>query len=318
MPPGIEISAYRKIRQTPLLNGDFSVNGAETIESKYGIRLFDDVNDAFSNLPDLTVISTPTALHRIYLEKAVEAGSSVIVEKPWAQDLRGFQKFKEMIIEKQLSFLISFQRRYHPLIARAKQLLAEETLGNIMSASFTVYSDVRKWHPYEDWRSLYAVNKELGGGVLLTEIHEIDLVCWFFGLPESVFCLGGNTSGESIDVEDTVQMILQYSGFCVQMILSFLQPQSQRNFHISGTKGTIAWSENPNKLVLSTMEKSEVVETPLLTNDMMFIAQNEDFLRFWTPEKTQNNLDAAENSLLVVETAKRSMNSGRVEKIERS
>ncbi len=90
-------------------------------------------------------------------------------------------------------------------------------IGSAMIASFTVFSDVKSWHKYENWEDLYAVKKGLGGGVLLTEIHEIDLIFWFFGLPKTIFCSGGNRGQDKLDVEDTAQLILEYDNLSVSV-----------------------------------------------------------------------------------------------------
>jgi len=43
------------------------------------------------------------------------------------------------------------------------------------------------WHPYEDYRQTYAARSELGGGVLLTQIHDMDYLGWLIGWPDQVF-----------------------------------------------------------------------------------------------------------------------------------
>ena len=47
------------------------------------------------------------------------------------------------------------------------------TTGSMSSLRGKNYSDVTKWHPYENYKNLYACRKDLGGGVILTECHEI-------------------------------------------------------------------------------------------------------------------------------------------------
>ena len=72
------------------------------------MKIFHDINEAFENKPSLTVISTPTSCHREPLMLAMEVGSAIIVEKPWAENLIDFNYFSKEILEKKLPFLISF------------------------------------------------------------------------------------------------------------------------------------------------------------------------------------------------------------------
>ena len=80
--PNAELIAYRQLEKTPLLNSDFSVNSDSTIESKYNIDIYHDLNNAYKRNPDLVIISTPTSLHCEHIIKASEEGVAIIVEKP--------------------------------------------------------------------------------------------------------------------------------------------------------------------------------------------------------------------------------------------
>jgi len=314
--PLASFSAFRRTAKTPLLRSDFTVDKNKNINDVYELKIFDDINEAFADKPSLTVISTPTSCHREPLMLAMEAGSAIIVEKPWAENLIDFNHFSKEVLRKKLPFLISFQRRYHPLITKTKELIDSEKIGKPMVASFTVFSDVTTWHGYEDWRTLYAARKDLGGGVLLTEIHEIDLACWFFGLPEAVHCTGGNRGSEKIDVEDTIQMSLLYDNFSVQITLCFVHKKRMRHFHIAGTEGALSWNEDSNKLdYYHNSGSSEEFTATDFTNDSMFIAQAEQFINNWEMHDSINSLQSAGHSLSVVESARRSMNSKKVETI---
>ncbi len=319
LPESTVFTAYRRTGGTPLLRSDFTVDDQNTVEAAYRLKTFDNLESAFADGPDLTVVSTPTSCHREPMMMAMEVGSGVLVEKPWAESLEGFSKFRDGIVAKQLPFQISFQRRFHPLIARARHAVTSGTIGRPVAATFIAYSNVPSWHPYEDWRDLYAVQPDLGGGVLLTEIHEIDLANWFFGLPEAVFCSGGNRSTERLAVEDTVQMTLLYTNFSVQITLCFMHKKISRSFHIAGTGGDIHWDGEGNKLVVTPFaSEAEEHADPAFTNDAMFIAQAERFLFSWTATDTKESLEAAAGSLAIVEAARCSLSSGCAEAVDHS
>lgn len=315
--PNTIFSTYRKTGETPLLRSNFTVDNQNTVESAYELQTFNSLESAFEASPNLTVISTPTSCHREPMMMAMEAGSGILVEKPWAESLEGFSKFRNGILAKKLPFHISFQRRFHPQIAAARHAVISGVIGRPVTANFTVYSNVPSWHTYEDWHALYAVRSDMGGGVLLTEIHEIDLASWFFGLPEAIFCSGGNRSSENLTVEDTVQMTLLYSNFSVQITLCFMHKRSSRSFHIAGTDGDIFWDDTTNILnVLPFRGSPEFLSPPTITNDAMFVAQAECFLNDWTLNDTKKSLSAAANSLAIVEAAKLSMLSGKAEIVD--
>jgi len=316
LPESTTFMAYRQTKKTPLLRSNFTVDDQNTLESAYNLQIFNCLESAFAAGPDLTVISTPTSCHRDPMMMALGAGSAVLVEKPWAENLDGFLKFQAGMIAKQLPFQISYQRRFHPLIARAREAVKSGSIGRPMAATFTVYSYVPSWHSYEDWKNLYAVRPELGGGVMLTEIHEIDLAYWFFGLPEAVFCSGGNRGPERLEVEDTVQMTLIYAAFSIQITLCFWHKKTSRSFHIAGTDGDMFWNEDGNRLELTPSEgKAQIYTEPDLKNDAMFEAQAKRFLSGWSLDDTKASLAAATGSLVIVEAARRSLESKKLEAV---
>jgi len=317
LPSDTRFIACRQFGKTPLLSPDFSVDRSRTLEETYGLISFPSLESAFASGPDLTVIATPTSTHRKPMALALEAGSGIIVEKPWADSLDGFAAFRDQIMAKRLPFQISYQRRFDPLIAKARELIAAGHIGKPVMADFYANTYVPAWHPYEDWRSLYAVRKDLGGGVLLTECHEIDLACWFFGLPDAVFCSGGNRIDVALDVEDTAQLTLSYPDLSVQISLCFLHPRPSRGFHVTGTKGYIAWSGDTSELTIKTTgaSKEDRISIPNPGADSLFIAQARSFLHEWTTTHTENALTAAGGSLAIIDAARRSMASGKVEPV---
>lgn len=316
-PGSVEYSAYRSIGRTPLLNLDFSVSTETALEKKYDLTLFNSLEEGLENEPDLIVISTPSSLHFETAKKAAERNINIFIEKPFSHNLDGFSDFENRVLEKNLYFFVSFQRRFHPYLKKIKEIIESGILGKIITANFNVASYVPAWHPYEDYKQLYACRADLGGGVLLTEIHELDLCYWYFGLPDYVSCIGGNYSNIKLDVEDTTHITLEYKDFAVQINLCFMQQHNRRDLYISGTNGYVEWNADGNtfKFVNYNDGIEENFEDSNYTNDDMFVSQAEYFL--YNFKKTDNLifLSAARNSLAVVQAAKESMGKNKKVKL---
>ena len=56
---------------------------------------------------------------------------------------------------------------------------------------------------------MYAARADLGGGVVLSQIHEFDYLYSLFGLPRRVYAIGGHWSELEIDVEDTASILME-------------------------------------------------------------------------------------------------------------
>lgn len=302
-----QLLAYRSTSKTPVLNSDFTVQNGNSLEELYGVEIFSNLDDAISKNPDLAVISTPSSLHMNYAQLCADNGINIFVEKPLAHSLQDFKKLKATVLSKKLFLKVGFQRRYHPHFNAIKRILSQGEIGDIFSATMTVSSYLPFWHPYEDFRELYACKKDLGGGVLLTEIHEFDLCVWYFGRPDSVTCIGGTVSNVGMDVEDTARVTLDYKDFFVQVNLTFWQKHSERSLVISGGEGYLSWNQDENSLrIKKYFNDSEVIKHEDMNNDSMFISQVKDIIDQESYDSLVN-LNDSYNSISIVMAAKKSM-----------
>jgi predicted dehydrogenase len=306
-PKETELIAYRSTSKTPVLNSDFTVNRGNSLEELYGVEIFSNLDDAINTYPDLAVISTPSSLHMEYAQLCAENGINIFVEKPLSHSLKDFKRLKETVLSNKLFLQVGFQRRYHPHFNEIQRIITKGKIGDILSVTMTVSSYIPFWHPYEDFRELYACKKDLGGGVLLTEIHEFDLCVWYFGKPFSVTCVGGTFSNVGLDVEDTVRVILNYKSFLVQVNLTFWQKHAERSVFISGEEGCVLWNQDENSLRIKHYKNdNEVTKHIEMNNDSMFKSQVKDIL---TPasDKSSVNLNDSYLSIAIVIAAKKSM-----------
>jgi predicted dehydrogenase len=305
-----EFIAYRKQKKTPPLNPDFSVNQEQSLEDMYGVIVFNSIKEALDTNPDLAVISTPSSMHLEYAQLCAEKGINIFVEKPLSNSLDGLSELKETVNKNKVGLQVGFQRRFHPHFQKTNEIIKSNKLGKITNAIFTVASYIPRWHPYEDYLDLYACRKDLGGGVLLTEIHEFDLCVWYFGKPESVTCVGGTYSDVGMDVEDTVHVTLDYTSFSVQINLTFWQKHHERTVAISGENGYLTWNQDDDQLLAEYFDENiENCEYEYNNpgNDAMFDQQIKSVLENLTYQNSMHSLDDSALSIAIVESAKQSM-----------
>ena len=61
---------------------------------------------------------------------------------------------------------------------------------------------IQTWHPWENYLESYSTIKSQGGGCLLTQIHDLDILYGLIGLPaKSIFFIGDGENLQ-IDVDD--------------------------------------------------------------------------------------------------------------------
>jgi len=92
---------------------------------------------------------------------------------------------------------------------------------------------------------------ELGGGALLDESHWVDLMLWFFGMPESLSARVEKISDLDITSDDNVDMMIDFaSGLRANLHLDLYGRPHRKSIRFIGEGGTILWSEAPNQIAV--------------------------------------------------------------------
>jgi predicted dehydrogenase len=124
-----------------------------------------------------------------------------------------------------------------------KRWLDEGHVGRVVSAQLSNGEYMPAWHSYEDYRQTYGARRDLGGGAIGTQSHELDCALWLFGPPRTVYALGGHLSNLEIDVEDVASLTLDCGTddrpLPVSVHLNYLQQPAVKHCTIVGDRGTI-------------------------------------------------------------------------------
>jgi predicted dehydrogenase len=239
----VELSAFRSRSISPCLNKQFEVIPNVDPATSLGIAVFTNLADALAQRPDAVIIANPSSLHLSVAQAAAEAGCAIFFEKPLSHDWEGVPEFLALVERKKLITLVGYQWRFHPLLVALKDYLATQPLGRTIAVRATYGEYLPGWHPYEDYRQSYAAREDLGGGVLLTQIHDIDYLGWLLGWPDRAFCVGGHLSDLEVDVEDVASTLLtcQVDGRNIPIHIhqDYLQKPSSRNCEIIAERGRI-------------------------------------------------------------------------------
>lgn len=206
------------------------------------VRIFKDYNKALEDGPEMVVIANPTAYHVPFAIKALEARSHVYIEKPLSHTLEGTERLTELAEGKDRVVMIGCQLRFHPNIEAIKQWIQEKVIGRIFSVYVDTGEYLPSWHPWEDYQQSYAAQAKLGGGVILTLIHELDYLYWLLGAVESVYAMGGHLTPLEVDVEDTALISLwAREKIPVHVRMDYWRSPPVRKMHIVGEHGEIFW-----------------------------------------------------------------------------
>lgn len=235
----VDILAYRVREQSPVLTDTLEVEPGEGLEEKYRIRVFRQIEMALAQKPDIAFVCNPSSMHLATALAAAQAGCHLFIEKPLSHDLDGIDVLIDVVERKGLIALVAYQLRFHPGLGRVRELLQQQSIGRVVAVRAEVGEYLPGWHGYEDYRQMYASRRDQGGGVVLSQIHELDYLYWLFGMPTRLFAIGGHLSRLEIDVEDTASILMDCAGVPVHLQQDYIQRPPSRTLQIVGDAGKI-------------------------------------------------------------------------------
>jgi predicted dehydrogenase len=239
----VEIIAYDPRPNPPVLTDQLKIEEGASLENKYNLATFMDLDQALAQKPQAVFVCNPTSLHIPAAIRAARQGCALFIEKPLSHNLEFVDELLGLVESHSLTAAVGYQMRFHPCLQRLHSLVQEQKIGRILSVRAVVGEYLPGWHTYEDYRQGYAARQDLGGGVILSQIHELDYLYWLFGLPRRVFGLGGHLSSLEVDVEDTAEILMECTiqGHPVPISLhqDYIQNPANRSCEIVGDAGKI-------------------------------------------------------------------------------
>ena len=212
------------------------------LASELSLDAVHSLDEAWERKPDVVIVAVPTSLHLALALEAARRGCHLFIEKPLSDRLDNIDGLLEMVRTRELVTLVGCNMRWHPGLSMVKELVSEETVGRVIAARVEVGQYLPDWHPWEDYRQGYSARKDLGGGVILDAIHEIDYVRWLLGEVAVVTCVAGKYSRLEIETEDVAAMLLRFENGAVGEIhLDYVQRAYSRTCQIIAEEGTIHW-----------------------------------------------------------------------------
>jgi predicted dehydrogenase len=224
-------------------------------------------------------VCSPPKFHVEQTQAALNFGLPVLLEKPVSVDsatCRPLQAGRSQ--ERQV--LLGYTYRWWPPIQKLKRLLEENTIGPLRHARFIMSAHLADWHPWERYQDFFMASRELGGGALLDESHFIDLMLWFFGMPERVYARVEQISDLHIETDDVVDMVAIYPNrFRVTMHLDLFGRPHDKQIVVTGENGTLQCLFNPDLVRIGrTPDPVWDTETFAVERNHMFMAVAQEFL----------------------------------------
>ena len=315
----VEILAYRSRRLKHLITDKLEIKPRADVEERFNIRVFKDLSEAIFQKPSAALICNPSSLHIPVALAVAKEGVNLFIEKPLSHTNEGVSELLAIAAQRKLVTIVGYQMRFHPCLLFLRGLLAKGAVGRVLAARIEIGSYLPTFHTYEDYRQMYASRRELGGGVILSQIHEIDYIFWLFGMPRRVFALGGKLSSLEIDVEDVASILLEHVVDDHRVVVSlhqdFIQRPPRRTCEVIGDAGKVHvdFEALTGCHFNRSGEIEERVEFKVFQRNQLFLDEMRHFLSCLKgDEKPMVTLEDGAQSLCIALAAKESLKTGKV------
>lgn len=247
-------------------------------------------------------ICSPNNLHIKHALVCANAGLHLFIEKPLSHSLNGIKKLENICKKKNLITMVGCNMRFHPCLEFIKKYISDKKLGKIYNIRHECGSYLPYWRPTQDYRKNYAVKRSTGGGIILDDIHEFDLLFWlnnFSKVIKSNFIFN-HASDLEIQTEDQAVGTFLFSNKILGTVFcDYLQQYYMRRCGITGARGSLEWDFKENKVFLKTKDGiKKIFEVKNLDFNQVYIKEIKYFFDCVKNKKTTFNSIEIAGSLL--------------------
>jgi len=239
----------------------------------------DGVEDLFSlkeaslHKFDFSIIANPTYKHCETIKSLIKLNMPLFIEKPLSNNLQ-FDDVLKDVVDKNIITYVACNLRFLPCIQFVRDWLQQRS-SRINEVNVYCGSYLPEWRNGIDYKKNYSAVPEMGGGVQLDLIHEIDYIYWLFGIPERVRKTLTNSSSIGIRACDYANYCLEYNNFNVSIVLNYFRRDSKRTFEIVLEDGTIFVNLLEDKVLF----KGETIFSSNLKISDTYLEQMKYFLK---------------------------------------
>jgi len=285
----VNFYAYRTTKHVPLLD-NYGRRIEGEVEEKYNITLISNFNFVNKYNIDIVFITNPSSFHLSTVLRLKNLKNAYIfIEKPIDSSFKKQKKFLNHIKKNKAQVFVGYNMRFHPGYIKLKNILkSKKIFRKLYYAIFKCSENIKDNHSYEDYKISYASRKELGGGVCLTNIHEIDMMLDLFGNAVLLRSYKDKLSGLKINVEDFSSSI--YKNYFLKkklvtlIILDFFQTNKERYIKLVGNDGEIYLDFN--NYLLQIIKKNKTKTFHFIKNkNLIYVNELKTFLNFFRKKK---------------------------------
>lgn len=209
----------------------YALRSKRDAEKHSGVTNIFDLDDLASIAIDYAIIANPTSEHKKTIAQLIEFKFPLFIEKPIYSSL-DIEDEVNCVNDNGISTYVACNLRFLDCIKFIKDQLPQMQNKKLNEVNVYCGSYLPGWRPNADFRKAYSAISELGGGVHIDLIHEIDYLYWLFGTPTEIKRAFRSQSSLSISSFDYANYLFDYDGFCASLVLNYYRRDTKRNLEL--------------------------------------------------------------------------------------
>ena len=211
---------------------------------------------------DIIFITNPTSVHYETIELLKHKTKNMFIEKPI------FDKIQNCEFSSGINY-IACPLRFHPIIKELKKFVQN---NQVFAFRAICSSYLPSWRKTKNYQDCYSAKKDMGGGVTLDLIHEIDYLTWIFGTPNEIKTIKAKFSNLEITSDDVAQYIFEFTNTLGSLHLDYFGQYSnkaKREIEVFSENDTLLFDVINNQIKsLKTNTVSEFSKEDIYLNEM--------------------------------------------------
>ncbi len=228
---GLGSIATRHIDAVRQLDADahiYALRSGRNGKEVNGVRNLYSIDEVAASGIDFVIISNPTSCHAAAVKSLLPLRLPMLIEKP-VFDSVSYRQLAVDLKSARVPNCVACNLRFLDSIEFLRRYISENDSRRVNEVNVYCGSYLPEWRKgVSDWRQTYSARRDLGGGVHLDLIHDIDYVCSIFGLPVASRGIVRNVSTLGIDAADYANFTLIYPTFCASVILDYYRRDYKR------------------------------------------------------------------------------------------
>jgi len=244
------IRCLQALQYYDILGIDPRQDRREETENLYSITTTDSISNLNFDEIDAIVISTPPDQHIQYQLLAIDYGIPAFVEA----------SILIRHVEKALRYNTnnvfigpSCTLCFHPLIKAIKEFSNTRKYGKITNFVYNSGQYLPDWHPWEDYRTFYASNRQTGGAREIVPF-ELTWIIDTLGFPLDIKGYFSKTFDYGLDIDDTYAFLLKYRDKVGSVLVDVASRYAMRNLLLNFENAQIRWNWEDKHYSLYTSE----------------------------------------------------------------